>query len=243
MNKSWLLHLLADSALPTGGFVASAGLESAHQSGFVRSTDDLRQFVNASAEQCASGSLAFVRESWHLSNRINTNGDESHGEEILNAWTQLDKEFEATINNAVAKRASLAQGAAMLTLYLKCFASSSSPHEALITRYRLLVRREQAPGHLPVCFGLVCAGLAVPLDETLRLFIFLFARSLYSAAVRLNIVGPYESQRLLLETEAWAEQVVERWMHTPVEEACQVNPVLDMLQARHDILYSRVFNS
>src|SRR4051794_39896508 len=45
MPVPWILLQLSDSALPTGGFVHSAGLESAFQQGEVRSAADLRRFI------------------------------------------------------------------------------------------------------------------------------------------------------------------------------------------------------
>ena len=45
MPVPWILLQLSDSALPTGGFVHSAGLESAYQQGEIRGAADLRRFI------------------------------------------------------------------------------------------------------------------------------------------------------------------------------------------------------
>src|SRR5712672_1862091 len=48
MPVPWILLQLSDSALPTGGFVHSAGLESAFQQGEVQGPGDLRRFIRDS---------------------------------------------------------------------------------------------------------------------------------------------------------------------------------------------------
>lgn len=40
-KEDWLLWMVSDSALPTGGFVASAGLEAAVQTGHIPDTCSL----------------------------------------------------------------------------------------------------------------------------------------------------------------------------------------------------------
>ncbi|KAJ2720165.1 hypothetical protein GGI07_004768 [Coemansia sp. Benny D115] len=55
-KETWLLWMLADSQLPTGGFVASAGLEAAVQGGLVREDAD---------EHDADSFVGFIRDSTH----------------------------------------------------------------------------------------------------------------------------------------------------------------------------------
>ena len=69
--------------------------------------------------------------------------------------------------NHVARRASRAQGVALLTLYAKGLAPPTDG-ELLghaLDQYKLRVRREEAPGHLPVCWGALTAALGLPLGK------------------------------------------------------------------------------
>ena len=112
---------------------------------------------------------------------------------------------------------------------------------------------------------------AVTTAATRRLFLFTHARSLLSSAVRLNIVGPYLSQRLLLyDVRPIVDQTLllfncnetataatttgstkkKRKMggedgHVEEEQRKPVNtwPLAEILIARHDQLHSRIFNS
>ena len=76
-----------------------------------------------------------------------------------------------------------------------------------------------------------------------QLFLFLFSRATLSAAIRLNIVGPYYAQRMLTECQTYVETSLEKTYNIKSDDATQTSPILDILQGRHDRLYSRLFNS
>jgi urease accessory protein len=69
------------------------------------------------------------------------------------------------------------------------------------------------------------------------------ARGVLSAAVRLGIVGSYQAQRLQHDASRGLEAVLERSTALAPEEICQTAPTVDLLQAGHDRLYSRLFQS
>jgi urease accessory protein len=50
----------------------------------------------------------------------------------------------------------------------------------------------------------------VPLETTKQMFLFVVLRSLISSAVRLNLTGPLEGQRLQLRCSSYAEALLER---------------------------------
>src|SRR5262249_34698388 len=80
----------------------------------------------------------------------------------------------------VARRASKAQGIALLTLYSKgfsrpkclpdCIADDVRIHESrlstLLDKYKLLIRKEEAPGHLPICWGMLTGALGLTLGQS-----------------------------------------------------------------------------
>ena len=65
----------------------------------------------------------------------------------------------------------------------------------------------------------------------------------WPAAVRLNLVGPREAQRIQAELGHERGRWLDVALATSVEEACQTSPVLEMLQAQHGRLYSKLFVS
>ncbi|KAG2180043.1 hypothetical protein INT43_003830 [Umbelopsis isabellina] len=229
-SSNWLLYLLTDSALPTGGFVSSSGLEAAYQAGLITSATGLPDFTVSAAHSYACNTVAFVRAGFLALD----------DEDPLARLEDADSFCEALmVGNTVARRASLAQGVAMLTLHIKCF----SPHDELVKEWKKKIRAGKVDGHFAVCFGLVCKNLNVSLENTIHLWLYLFTRTLYSSAVRLNIIGPYEAQRMLLQSKGGIENIVNKTKSMTMEDACQTNPLLDICQGMHDRLYTRLFNS
>lgn len=216
--------------------------------------------------------------------------------------------------NHVTRRASKAQGMALLTLYSRAFASLGKDAEkatisqrsvnTLMEDLKAACRGKKATfhGHLPTCFAALCAALGLSLgrsntpgthilslsdsawkstkspsfcaftDRSRHLHLFLQARAILSSAVRLNLVGPYAAQRVLLvdvrntvNTVLHAEERLRRsnssspnqrstqtrWHDNHEEEEEDEDesgpattwPLGEILAARHDQLHSRIFNS
>jgi urease accessory protein len=95
-------------------------------------------------------------------------------------------------------------------------------------------------------------------ERTQHLHLYLHARSLLSAAVRLNSIGPYAAQQILLHVGAAlvdAELLKcarlrtgllvtegEAWDATR-DGPANTWPLGEILAARHDLQHSRIFNS
>jgi urease accessory protein len=69
------------------------------------------------------------------------------------------------------------------------------------------------------------------------------ARGVLSAAVRLGIVGSFEAQRLQSACAPRLEEIANRCAAWSIDDLAQTAPILDLLQAGHDRLYSRLFQS
>ncbi|KAK9897059.1 hypothetical protein P389DRAFT_143203, partial [Cystobasidium minutum MCA 4210] len=265
---------LSDSALPTGGFVASSGLESFYQHGFISTSSSSSAPKNARSFSL----LSFLEES--LSSYAHLNlpfFDKAHQavqvNEAARAITKLDAELEAMLLNHVARRASKAQGIALLALYGRAFAETTpqiqlSPSQvridALMEKLKFASRGRNATlyGHLPICFPVLCAALGLSLSRSRHLHIFLQARAILSSAVRLNLAGPYAAQRLLLvdirqvvnkvlrDEELRYTSRQDRLAHEQQDKSIDDEygpattwPLGEILAARHDQLHSRIFNS
>jgi urease accessory protein len=99
--------------------------------------------------------------------------------------------------------------------------------------------------HLAPLFGAISAILGLSLRQTAYVFMLSHVKALISAAVRASMFGPFQAQKLLAgaNVQSMIDVVIDREWATPVEEAGQSVPVMDLWIGRHELLYSRIFNS
>lgn len=210
--EDYLLLVLSDSNLPTGGFVASSGLESWLQHGYAAtsapppaSASDLPEATDPAPRQSGTDSAikAFVGQSLDSYTRLNapllrrahatvkqlrsagrstsTSSSAEQREEPVETDCTLadilatDALCETMTLNHVARRASVAQGVALLTLYDRAFAPPPRSDEArrsaaviqLVAEYRSAVKsgKESANGHMSVAFGVLTAAIGISIGK------------------------------------------------------------------------------
>ncbi|KIM68957.1 hypothetical protein SCLCIDRAFT_13658 [Scleroderma citrinum Foug A] len=264
MDETFILLLLADSNLPTGSFVASSGLESYTTHGFLSleptKTEGTLAFVRDSLHSYAHSALPFTSDAHGIVAALAQLGQDT--QQALASLTALDALYESMTVNHVARRASTAQGTALLALYAKAFSStrssSSAVMTALVDQLKLAARRGDTYGHLPVCWGVLTAALGLSLGRAQHLALFLHARSILSAAVRLNTIGPYLSQQILLmDIQPLVDGLVAQCCNLRSETDLDLDldegghttgpastwPLGDIIAIRHDLQHSRIFNS
>jgi urease accessory protein len=219
MTSDWLIWQVADSAFPTGGFAHSSGLEAAWQSGEVTTAEQLRQFLGETLWQAGRGSLPLVTAAHGAPERLE----------------ELDALCEAFLSNAVANAASRTQGRAFLSTCARIW-----PGDALT---QLGARTKSLCTHYGPIAGVTLRVLDVPLAHTQPLILYLTARGVLAAAVRLGIVGSYHAQQLQYESGAVCDAVLAGCARLDDRHISQTAPILDMLQSAHGRLYSRLFRS
>jgi urease accessory protein len=221
MSRAWTLWQLADSAFPTGGFAHSAGLEAARQHGLIRDEQRFRCFLEAYIDQQTRGVLPLTLTVLACPRRFG----------------ELDSLADALLSNHVANRASRKQGQALVAT-----AAAAFPDPALAD-LRTTTRQADRPTHLAPALGAVAAALGVDADTTARLALFIAVRSVVSAAVRLGLVGTLAGQRMTHEIGPRCHELAKQAMRIGLDDLAQTAPVLDILHATHDRLYSRLFQS
>lgn len=234
-SPTHFLLLLSDSALPLGAFAFSSGLESflAHSA---RGTP-FSAFLPSSLSSFASTTLPFVLAAHREPSSV----------------AELDDQLDAAIVCTVGRRASVAQGRALLSVWERSFKPSvahPASGAAILRSYSTLLRdsKEDPPlvsAHLAPLFGVVCALLGLDLRQTAYVFMLSHVKALISAAVRASMFGPFQAQKMLAagHVQRMIDVVIDREWSTPVEEAGQSVPVMDLWIGRHELLYSRIFNS
>jgi urease accessory protein len=241
------LLLLSDSALPLGSFAFSSGLESYlahHPRTTVQSQHSLlHTFLNLSLQSLAGTALPYVLAAYRCP------------EDIL----ALDNDFDASTPCTVARRASVAQGKALMGVWERSFRAHYSTVEdhripgaiAMLEAFSSSLRTPPhgdtylPNGHLPPLWGIITRILGLPLHDIAYLFLFSHGRTVISAAVRASVLGPYHAQSVLASPDLRdkIKELVSRYWDTKPEDAGQSVPVMDLWIGRHECLYSRIFNS
>jgi urease accessory protein len=221
VDARWRVLQIADSAFPTGGFAHSAGLEAALQSGHVHAGGDVDAFVRAHLWNVGRASLPFAAAAHDAPASI---------------WT-LDALLDAQLTNHIANRASRTQGRTFLATCARVF-----DDEAIAALAARAASRHVA-AHFAVAFGAGLAALHVARPDALALHLLLALRGVASAAVRLGLIGPHEAQRVQSRHGPTLEKVLGECAALRPDEAATVAPLLDVLGATHDRLYTRLFQS
>lgn len=163
----------ATSNLPTGGFIASSGLESYVQHGLLSSDNSANK---------TQGVLSFIKKSIHSYARLNlpfvsavhtavfslalSSSPPPSIHDVLARIIALDDQFESMVLNHIARRASTAQGVALLTLYERAFAPEDEgvgAAKVLVERLRAGIRKGEVHGHLSIGFAVLTAALGMSL--------------------------------------------------------------------------------
>ncbi|KAG8532081.1 uncharacterized protein KY384_003718 [Bacidia gigantensis] len=236
-----LLHL-TDTALPLGSFAFSSGLESYlghHPPAHNAKPNTLPHFLHTSLTSVASTTLPYLIAAFRHPQRLQ----------------ELDDSLDACILCPVTKRASVSQGRALVTIWersLRAEAGNSAAKQTLRDFSIALKaptdaknREVELYAHFPLIYAAVCAAQDLSLHETAYTYLFNHAKAVMSAAVRASVLGPYAAQSLLasLWLRGEIEQVMAREWGREVKEAAQAVPALDVWVGRHELLYSRIFNS
>ncbi|GAB7360173.1 hypothetical protein MBLNU230_g7935t1 [Neophaeotheca triangularis] len=242
------LLLLSDSALPLGSFAFSSGLESflaRTKSSNTTAASRLRafdSFLDLSLSNLASTALPYVLTAYHDPAQLET----------------LDNDVDASTPCTVARRASVSQGRALLAIWDRALKASASDDAAGVVASEAMAAFASAVktskpdvfgllrnAHFAPLFGAVCAALALSEDDAAYLFLLNHAKALLSAAVRASVMGPYQSQAVLAspKLQRQIKACIARERETKVADAAVTVPVMDLWAGRHELLYSRIFNS
>lgn len=235
-----------------GSFAYSSGLESylAHNKPLRSNTSaSFHCFLKLSIASIASTSLPYVLAGYRHPETLDT----------------LDNDLDASTPCIVAQRASVAQGRALIGVWERAFrasfarsASADSGAEVAVSSidefsdalkswsFDEVDEYDMGPkGHFAPLWGVVCRAMGLDLHQTAYVFVLNHAKGVLSAAVRASVMGPYQAQNILASQSLQNTIMgrIEREWDTPVEQAGQVVPALDLWVGRHELLYSRIFNS
>ena len=221
----WIALQLADASFPTGGFAHSGGLEAALQAGALetrraRALPRRRALAGRAPDAAVRGARAHAP-----------------GPPRRVEFVALDAAHDAALRSPVANRASRSQGRAHLDACVRAFGGQAL-HEL-----REAARAARSPRHLAPVLGASLArarrgarrrAAAAPARDGSR-------RRLGRGAPRPR--RPRRGAAPAGRAAATQRAVLAECAGLEPAAQCQTAPLLDLLGAGHDRLYSRLFTS
>ncbi|RAL67493.1 hypothetical protein DID88_008248 [Monilinia fructigena] len=173
-----------------------------------------------------------------LANRTSTTSSSIHPTDSFHA--NDDDAQDASIMCTVGRRASIAQGRALLSIWDRsfsaalssnCSSSTSMAGVVVLKEFSLLLRStSSAPkstsgeippisAHLAPLFGTIASTVGMGLEQTAYVFMLSHVKALLSAAVRASMFGPYHAQKILAseEVQMGIKDAIKREWETTVE--------------------------
>ena len=259
-SSFWSAYMLADSSMPTGSFAHSAGLEVAAQLGLIQNEGEVGDFIRVAIRSTMQTTTPFVVAGHRLgmsSIVAETNELSRDVFDFSEQFSRLDKQTQAIMgSNAPACAASLDQGKSLGRVVHQWLRDTDG--ESSSRQQQMLLSLQQG-GHLGPMIGVVGAFLKLSEIQVVRLLGYCAARDMVSAAVRLSLVGPLASVRLLHQVQGAVQEGLDASLvamqeqgcdpkggdnaYVPLSAATTSSPVLEALHPCHDLLQVRLFRS
>ena len=226
MSISSLMQVLqlGDSTLPVGAFSFSNGLESAIQLGLVTDVDSLRDFV-LTVTQLTAGVDGIALLEAH---RATLTGEMPR---ILLADAAL---FQRKLNEEM-RTMSVRMGKKLAEMGNRVFDAPT------LRDWLAAIKDGNAPGNYAVGQGVLFADLGLAETEAFAVHQYGTAATILGAALRLMRVDHLDTQTILSQVNALAEDDYQRVFHLPLEDMAAFTPALDIFSSVHVQAHVRMF--
>jgi urease accessory protein len=229
-----LLLQLGDSALPTGAFAYSNGLEALARAGAFTTPEALEAHLGAYLGQAMAFDLAFVVAAMAVEGEADEETDA-----VRDPLARLNREWDAGIWNAGIRTASLRQARAFVDLVASLY-----PRPGLEALRARCGESSADSLHYVVAFGRALALLGADAVEACRLYLHGAARDQAAAAVRLGLIGPRLAQGMQARATGRAMDALGDASRVPSPaSARRTAPAVEAGQGIHGFLYSRLFQN
>ena len=219
---------LADTAFPTGAFAHSLGLEAAHAAGDLRDERDLERHLRRHLAGLATSDLVMARAA---------HAEASAPAPDVDGLVVLDRELDATRATRETREATRATGERFL------IAAVELVDDPVLRALHDAVGAGDAPGTLPVAWGVACAAAGVDAEDAVRAQAFAALAALAAAGQRLVPLGGVATQRALWRAGGAIDDAVALSATVDPAEPCSFVPEIDVRSAQHERQRVRLFIS
>ena len=210
-----------DSLFPGGLTSFSWGLEQLFEERRVTDASGLRRVVEAELRlRWASFDRAFLSAS-HAAF-----GDPG-------VLAPIDRLCAVSISARELREGSARAGQALLAVHAKLGTPGAG-------RYRELIGRGEALGHLPVVQGLIWGVLGFSESESAALSAYGLVAGFAAAAIRLGLIGHIDAQRTITAMAAVAEELAAA-PAPHLTDAASFTPATEIAAMRHEVAEHRLF--
>ncbi|ALG29162.1 urease accessory protein UreF [Glutamicibacter halophytocola] len=215
---------LSDSALPTGAFSHSFGMESYLETGQVHDEASFAHWLRLFLEQ----SLTYTDG---LLLRLAFEAD--NDQRII----ELDRLIHASALPRQLRIAAQKMGARMLAVALAGFPVPP------LRSYQQAVQAGTGTGHPAIAYALAARGAGAPLADALSSYLFSTATSLTQNAIRAIPLGQDAGQRVIRQMHETVNAAVAKIFTLDDQDLGVATPGLEIAQMRHEHQRARMFMS
>ena len=219
-----VLWHLTDSALPTGGFAHSAGMEVSVQSGEIDSPDTYGRWLHGYLRKAS-----FAVELQQAALSVEEKQEHLHALDRLVHACQTPKQVRTSMNS-MGKR--MSRVAAII-----------APEDPLVAHYKKSLTGRSLRGNPGIAAGLVLGSVGVGAREAVTAYLMQMANSMTQNAIRAIPMGQDAGQRVLVQAYPAITQAAQMTMAHDVSDLGVVAPRLEVAQMAHESLISRMFMS
>ena len=190
--------------------------------GWLKNSDDVYNYLKIQLEQACTAELPFINSiiSCHNSTK-----------ELKNIFLYYD----AFIQIDEIRSASIRQATSWMDIL--------SEIESHIKNYCSFIYDYKHTLHYTPVFALSLCRISIDLNTIKELFIYIILRDQVSAAIRLGLTGPNKGASILSYMLTLASEYILKYSDLHYIQAFRAAPMLEIAQAKHNELYTKLFQN
>lgn len=230
-----MLHL-TDSALPTGGFSHSYGLETYLQRDIVTNPDTFITWLRSYLRQAAYNDGLIARFAAEVGRRVRS--DELSTDEAFDKLTELDTLAHVSLVPRQVRDANSSMGTRMAKI-----GPVAVPGYAILDRYSQAVIDDELHGCPALVHGLALGLLGEDVEAAVRSYLMQLTVSLAQNGIRGIPIGQDAGQRVLSTMYPVINDTAGKIMTLTFVDLGMSSPGLEIAQIQHETHRSRMFMS